>query len=208
MSIFDLFFLFSFLLIVSGIVGLLVAILLRRRRLARRLAIGLVIYACVYALLLVGVSLLSSQRVLAMHDVRCFDDWCMAVEQVEQRPAIGTVQAQGSFYLVTLQVSSQAKRIRQRELDTAVYLVDERGVRYDPSPSGQQALEAAGQAGLPLNSWLDAGASFTHTAVFDLPPGATLPGLVISHGAFPGLVIIGDDQSILHKPTIMRLSQP
>ncbi len=208
MSIFDLLFLFSFLLIAAGIVGLLVALFLRRRRLALRLAIGLVIYAGVYVLLLVSVSLLSPQRVLAMHEVRCFDDWCMAVEQVEQRPAIGSAQAQGGFYLVTLQVSSQAKRIRQRELDTAVFLVDERGVRYDPSPSGQQALEAAGQAGQPLNSWLDAGAAFTHIAVFDLPPGVTQPGLVISHGAFPGSIIIGDDQSFLHKPTIMSLSQP
>ena len=208
MSIFDLFFIISIFLIVSGIVGLLVAIILRRRKLALRLTIGLVIYASVYALLLVGVSLFSPQRVLAMHTVRCFDEWCMAVEQVEQRPAIGVVQAQGSFYLVTLQVSSQAKRIRQRELDTAVFLLDERGVRYDPSPSGQQALEAAGQAGQPLNSWLDAGASFTHTAVFDLPPDVTQPGLVISHSVFPGSIIIGEDQSILHKPTIMRLSQP
>ncbi len=208
MNISDRLFIFTFLLIAFGIVGLLAAVLLRRRRLAKLLATGLVIYAGVYAILLVSVSLLSPQRVLAIHEVRCFDDWCMAVEQVEQRPAIGSVHAQGSFYLVTLQVSSLAKRIRQRELDTAVFLVDERGVRYDPSPAGQQALEAAGQAGLPLNSWLDAGAAFSHTAVFDLPPGVSQPGLVISHSAFPGSLIIGDDQGFLHKPTIMRLSQP
>ncbi len=208
MNISDLFFIISFILTISGIVGLLAAIILRRRRLAKLLTTGLAIYAGVYLLLLVGVSLLSPQRVLAMHDVRCFDDWCMAVEQVEQRPAIGTVQAQGSFYLVTLQVSSQAKRIRQRELDTSVFLLDDGGKRYDLSPTGQRALEAAGQAGQPLNSWLDAGAAFTHIAVFDLPPGVSQPGLVIAHGAFPGSIIIGDDQSILHKPTIMRLSQP
>jgi hypothetical protein len=32
--------------------------------------------------------------------------------------------------------------------------------------------------------------------------------LVITHGAFPGVIIIGDDQSFLHKPTIVQLASP
>ena len=208
MRISDLGLIFSFLVVVLGLPGLLLAIAMRKRRFAVRLARGLAIYAGLYALLLIGVSLLSPQRVMAMHEVRCFDDWCAAVEQVEQRAVIGSLQAQGSFYLVTLQVSSQAKRIRQRALDAAVFLLDEHGKRYLPSEEAQQALEFAGEAGLPLNSWLEVGASFSHTAVFDLPPDATRPGLVISHGAFPGLIIIGDDQSFLHKPTIVNLKLP
>jgi hypothetical protein len=55
---------------------------------------------------------------------------------------------------------------------------------------------------------VEAGGSFTYTAVFDLPSGITKPGLVITHGAFPGAIIIGDPQSLLHKPTIVRLSIP
>ncbi len=74
---------------------------------------------------------------------------------------------------------------------------------YRPLP-----LEAAGRAGQPLNSLVEAGGSFTSTAVFDLPHGTTNLGLVITHGAFPGVIIIGDDQSFLHKPTIVRLASP
>jgi hypothetical protein len=208
MNIFDLIFLFSVFVILFGVIALLIAFFTHRRTLARRLGIGLVSYAGLYAILLVGFSLFSPQRVMEMHQVRCYDDWCAAVEQVTQAPAIGSVQAHGSFYLVTVKVTSQAKRISQRALDAAIYLLDGSGVRYDPSSEGQLALQAAGQAGQPLNSLVDAGGSFTYTAAFDLPPSASQVGLVMSHGAFPGNIIIGDDESFLHKPTIVRLSEP
>ena len=208
MNISDLGLLISFIVIVLEVLGLMVAILKRNWILAKRLALALGLYTGLYFLLLIGVALLSPQRVLVMHQVRCFDDWCVAVEQVAKIPEIGPLQAKGSFLLVTIDVFSQAKRIRQRALDAAVYLLDEEGNRYYPSPEGQQTLEAAGEAGLPLNSWLEVGNSFTHTAVFDLPTGAALPDLVFTHGAFPGLIIIGDDQSWLHKPTIVRLALP
>jgi hypothetical protein len=208
MTIFDLILLFSFFVVLFGVIALLIALVTRRRMLARRLGIGLLSYIGLYAVLLVGFSLSTPQRVMEMRQVRCYDDWCAAVEQVRQVPVIGTVQAQGSFYLVTIQVTSQAKRISQRALDAAIYLLDGSGVRYDPSPAGQSALQAAGQAGQPLNSLVDAGGSFTYTAAFDLPPSATQVGLVMTHGAFPGNIVIGDDQSFLHKPTIVRLTTP
>jgi hypothetical protein len=208
MNIFDLFLIFSFFVILSTFVGLLIALVTRRWALARRLVLGLLIYVSAYAVLLVSVALLSPQQVLAMHQLRCFDDWCASVEQVEQQPAIGEVRAQGVFYLVTIQVTSRAKRVSQRALDAAVYLLNDRGMRYDLSPQGQQALDAAGWAGQPLNSLVEAGGSFTYTTAFDLPPQTSQLGLVITHGAFPGLIIIGDAQSFLHKPTIVRLSVP
>src|SRR5512146_53425 len=168
MNISDLIFLFSVLAILFGVLALLISLATRRGRLARRLGLGLVIYVGMYALLLVGFSLASPQRVLEMHQLRCFDDWCASVEQVKRQPAIGAVQAHsGSFYLVTLQVTSQARRISQRALDAGVYLLDGSGSRYDPSPEGQRALEAAGQAGQPLNSLVNANGSFTYTAAFD-----------------------------------------
>ena len=208
MNVSDLFFIVSVFLIATGLFGLFTAALMRRWDLAKRLGLGVLIYSGVYALMLVGVALLSPQRVMVFHQLRCFDDWCAAVENVEQRPAIGTLQANGSFYLVTIDVLSQAKRIRQRALDASAYVLDELGNRYDPSPEGTQALEAAGQAGQPINSWLEAGASFTSIVVFDLPVDIHQPALVFTHGAFPGLIIIGDEASWLHKPTIVRLGPP
>jgi hypothetical protein len=208
MNIFDLVLIFSVFVTLLGLLGMLFALVTRKWTLLRRLILGLVIYIVGYAILLVGVALLSPQQVLAMHQLRCFDDWCASVEQVEQQPAIGTVRAQGVFYLVTIQVTSQARRVSQRALDAAVHLLDDQGVRYDPSPQGQQALEDAGLAGQPLNSRVEAGGSFSYTAVFDVPSDTYQLDLVITHGAFPGLIIIGDPQSFLHKPTIVRISVP
>jgi hypothetical protein len=206
MRIGDLVLVLSFFLVLGGLLGALVALAARRRRLAGRLAIGLVAYLGPYALALVGVSLASPQQVLRLHQPRCFDDWCASVEGLEQRPDIGGVRSQGTFYLVTLRVSSRAKRITQRARDARVSLVDGSGRRYDPSPAGERALGAAGGAGEPLDSFVAPGGSFTHVAVFDLPADVVRPALVVNHGAFPGLIVIGDPQSFLHKPTIVDLS--
>jgi hypothetical protein len=207
MTLSDLFFLFSVLLIFLALASLLAALLARKTRLARSLGIGIGAYLAVYALALVTVSLASPQQVLGMHQDRCFDEWCIAAVGVQEQPAIGATHAQGSEYaLVTVRVSSRAKGARQRAVDAAVYLLDESGRRYDPSPSGQQALEQATLAGQPLNTYLDPGASFTHTAAFDLHAGARPYALVVTHGLFPGRLIIGDSQSFLHKPTIFKIS--
>jgi hypothetical protein len=44
----------------------------------------------------------------------------------------------------------------------------------------------------------------TYSGVFDVPVKISQPGIVINRGAFPGLIIIGDPQSFLHKRTIVR----
>lgn len=208
MNIFDLILILSVLIVLTIVLGLLVSLAARRRALARRLFIGLAIYIGGYAMLLVGAALLSPQQVLGMHQPRCFDDWCASVERVKQQPAIGSVQANGAFFLVTIRVTNRARRISQRARDVGIYLLDSLGKRYNPSLEGQRALDEAGLAGSPLDSQLDAGGAFTHTAVFDVPAGTEQLGLVISHGAFPDAIVIGDEQSLFHKPTVVRLAIP
>ncbi len=209
MTIFDL----VFLLAVVGCLLALFAIcyfLLRRQwRLARRVSLGLGSFMVLYTVVLLSVSLLSPQQTLSMHQDRCFDDWCLSVEQVVQQPSVGAspmiVAARGEFYLVTVRVSSRAKAINQRALDAQVFLLDASGQHYDPASSGQQALDATGQGGQLLSSELAPGGSFTRTIVFDLPKGLSHLALVVTHGLFPDLLIIGSEQSFLHKPTIIEL---
>jgi hypothetical protein len=206
MTISDLIFLFSVLLILLALASLLVALLARKARLARLIGMGIGAYLVLYALTLVIVSLASPQQVLGINEDRCFDDWCIAALDVKEQPAIGATRAQGEYAVVTMRVTSRAKGIRQRAVDAAIYLLDASGRRYDPSPEGQKALEEAGRAGRPLASYLNPGDSFTHTAAFDLPAGTAPYALVTTHGLFPGYLIIGDSQSFLHKPVILRIS--
>jgi len=118
---------FDFVLILA-VLGCVVALfllgyfLLRRQwRCVRRVLLALGIFLVLYTAILLSVSLLSPQRVLAMHQNRCFDDWCLSVERVAPQPTIGdaptVVAAHGTFYLVTVRVSSQARGVTQRALD-------------------------------------------------------------------------------------------
>ena len=203
-------------LVVLGCVLALFAVgyfLVRRKfRRAKHVLLVLASFLVVYAAVLVSISLLSPQQVLALHQDRCFDDWCLSVEQVVQQPTIGSapmlVRAHGVFELVTVRVSSRARAVSQRALDAQVYLLDAQGQRYDPNQAGQQVLDASGQGGQPLDSELAPGGSFTRTVVFHVLKGVSHLALVVTHGLFPDVLIIGSDQSFLHKPTIIHLPSP
>lgn len=203
MSLFDLLFLFCFAAaaITVGRIGYLA--IRRRFRAAGRVFIRLMVCVAVYMLVLIGFSLFEPQREVPIGTTRCFDDWCITVEQSARQATIGTTKAAGTFCVVTLRVSSRAKRITQREPDVYLYLIDESGRRFEISPAGQQALAQAGLAGEPVSSFVGPGSSFESRVVFDVPANARhLAFVKASHGWFPVRLIIGEPQSWLHKPTI------
>jgi hypothetical protein len=57
-----------------------------------------------------------------------------------------------------------------------------------------------------LSDELGPGESFRVRLPFRLPEDAQPAGLVVHHGAFPGIVIIADDQSFLHPPALARVA--
>jgi hypothetical protein len=159
-------------------------------------------------LVMIGFSLAEPQREVPIGTPRCFDDWCITVQQSSRQPVIGTTRAAGTFCIVTLRVSSRAKRITQRENDLYIYLIDESGRRIEISPSGQQALAQAGLAGEPMTSLVGPGGSFVSRVAFDVPRDARHLGFVkANHGWFPVRLIIREPQSWLHKPTIVPLHE-
>lgn len=184
----------------------LVYLLVRARwNSASRAALLLGLGVLAYGGTLAVVSMLSPQQIMHPHQDRCFDDWCLAVDRVAHPPSIGAARPRGKFYVVTIQISSRALRASQRALDAQVYLMDAHGHRFDAAPAAQHVLEGSGAAGQPLDTELPPGGSFTHTVAFDLPVRAQRVGLVVTHGLFPDLFVIGDAQSFLHKPTIILL---
>ena len=75
-----------------------------------------------------------------------------------------------------------------------------------PSPQGQRALDVAGAGGQDLATMMQPGGSFERTVVFDVPKDTAELALVVTHGLFPGSLIIGDSQSFLHAPTVVKLN--
>jgi len=192
MSIFDLLFIAVFLATAATLLS--VAFLAIRGRGARALAIlrRLCICAGAYFGIVAITSIFLPRIAMQVGERRCFDDWCIAVENASRQPAGGHVA-----YSVTFRLSSTARRVSQRENSLAVYMTDDRGRRYDPAPN---------KPDVPFNVQLGPQESVTATRVFEVPGDAHDLGVVISHeGGFPiGWFIIGYE-TWFRKPAIVRL---
>jgi hypothetical protein len=200
MTIFDLVFIASFFTSIVLLIRIFWKLFRRNLQEARRAVIKLVIFWVLYTGALIAVSLSTPQRVLAMREDLCFDDWCLAVDDCSSAH-----NSSLDRYVVGLRVSSRAGRVSQRAPDASVYLTDERGTKFYPSPDGQRAYEALHGESKALSDLLKPYESFSTVRVFDLPPESKDVGLVVVHGQGPGWFIIGDSQSLFHKRTITRL---
>jgi hypothetical protein len=191
----------SVLLVLVGGVRLAVLGLRGRWDGVRRAARGLALYAACYAGILVTVALLMPRRTLGPRERKCFDDWCAAGVSAEPAAADDApcaVEAGTRVWTATVEVFSDAKRVRQRALDARALLVDQDGREYAAcgAPLGAHVLADE----------LGPGEAFQVTTPFRLSSGAVPLGVVISHGAFPGVLIIGDDQSLLHARTLLGVA--
>jgi hypothetical protein len=186
--------LFLLLLLATVVALVTTAIQAMRGRQARALAIlrRLCISAAIYLGIVTMVSAASSRRVFHQGDQRCFDDWCITVEDAQRSFSQSTLS-----YAVTLRLSSRARRVPQRENGTVVYLIDARGRRFDP---------VAEPSDVPLNALLQPGESAIAKRRFELPADAREVGLIYTHeGGFPiGWFIVGENHWF-HGPDIVRL---
>jgi hypothetical protein len=147
------------------------------------------------------------QRVLARGDTRRFDDWCIAVSDVSVTDHIqSTAAAPGKFVVLTLHVFSEARRISQAAPHASVYLLDVQGRRYDVFGPGQEAGERVYGSQPSLGPRLGPRGTFSTVRVFRVPADIKQVDVVTPHGGGPGAFIIGDENSLWHKPTVLRLS--
>jgi len=198
MTLEDLFFIASFLLLLSLVILLAVQVLRRQWGAARRTAVTAGSYMAAYAMVLIIVALAMPRRYLAPGERRCFDDWCVAAISCK------TLKTEDGnrIWIARVEVSSVAKRVRQRARDAEAEMEDTRGRRY---PSSAPPMPDEQGIARSLSDELGPGESFRVLVPFRLPIGAQPAGLVIHHGAFPGAIIIGEDSSVFHPPALARL---
>jgi hypothetical protein len=190
MTIFDLIFIGVFFVTVVMLIATLVTVVRGRRRPALVVLLALIGFVTVYLVVVVFVSLLSPAHEVHLRQPQCFDDWCISVQEVER-----TVAGADAFYTTELHLFSRARGRPQRENGVSVYLLDEHGRRYEP---------AADPQAIPLNVLLNPGQSIIVSRTFILPAEVHDPGLVVAHSRVPGIFIIGDAESLFHKPTVVR----
>lgn len=195
MTLFDLLFLGAVLATAASLVAALALAVAARRTASLRILRVLGVSAVGYLAVSFTVSFLKPQRVLAVSEPWCFDDWCLTVEHV----ATSSVPA-GLSYDVDLRLSSRARRISQRARGAWIYLVDVHGNRFAPVPEA---------SAIPLDTLLGPGESLATSRSFHIPAGVRPMGLVTGHGgAYCGamsLLVIGAGGCFFHKPAMIRM---
>jgi hypothetical protein len=203
---------------------LLIAVVCFARKqpvMARRIGLTAAAIVAVYGVLLVGSSALSKEIVLSPHDEKYFCEvdchLAYSVQGVQHARTLGppekSVTARGEFCVVTLQTRFDETTIsahRPREMPLwpnprYVQIQDERGRRFEVSLDGQQALDATLRDQAPLSRPLRPGESYTTQLVFDLPQDVQHPRLILSESDWPTRLLIGHENSLLHKRTYFAL---
>ena len=151
----------------------------------------------VYLCVLVGVSLRQKQKVVALGEPQCFDEMCFTVSRVEEVP--GFLIRDGRRLLrVTVLVTNHGRSAESEGLIQA-YLIDAQGRRWE---------ESRGVNGVRLNARVGGGQTVLSEPVFKISGDATGLRLVFTHGwKQPGVLVIGDSDSVLHRRTVVDLGR-
>ena len=188
--------------------------------LARATQIGVLTWGTAYTALLISTSLTSREHVLRPGDVKRFCGFYLdchmgaGVADVRRTATLGAppneVRAAGEFYVVTVKVTSNARRATLRLTDPTATVVDAAGRSYPRSKLGERALANGIGAAIPLNYPVTPNSQFTTPIVFDLPTDVRDPKLRLTDT--PGIdraiegLLVGDEDSFLHKRTYHALT--
>ena len=191
---------------------------LLRRKAERALGALLVcgVVSGLYVVLMLGFSVSSNEKVLAAGVEKYFCELdchlAYSVVGVRRAKALGGATAAGEFHIVTLRTRFDEHTIAPTRGDRpltpnprSVVVTDEQGRAFPASELGQNALAAAGGAGLPLDTPLRPGQSYTTELVFDLPADARRPTLLVTESLLPTRLIIGHENSPFHRKTRFSL---
>lgn len=203
-----------------GCLALIVSVFSKRFRLARLCLIGLAGIVAIYLGGMLVFSLASSEQVLARGQEKyfCEIDCHLAYSIIDIRDtktlgeAANQLTATGTFRVVTVQTRFDETTISPRRGNEQLYpnprdliVVSEAGKKYFPSLPGQRALERSGAAGTAITSPLPPGESYKTSFVFDLPADVRNPTLLIHEDDVVTFLIIGHENSLLHKKTRFQI---
>jgi hypothetical protein len=187
-----------------------------RRGLARRVALGMGAWLGVYAAALLIVSLSSREQTLGLNEAKAFCGFYLdchlhaSVVNVQKVKSLGALPdqrvAQGVYYVVTVRISSDARRATLKPHRLAATVVDSLGNVYERSSEGEKALDRT----IPFEQPVGPGGFYTKDIVFDLPSNVQTPRLLITEGPWVGRLVerflIGDEDSLFHKKTTFQLT--
>jgi hypothetical protein len=169
---------------------------------------GAAVWLSFYLVLLLGSSLFSEEKTLAFDEPKAFCGFYLdchmhaSVSGVRKTKTIGDKTAKGEFYIVKVRIFSDAKRVDLGLLAPKLFVIDETGKAYP-------RVEDAENSEPPFDKQIPAGGSFEKEVVFDIPADVKSARLDFAEGIGIDkaieLVLIGDEDSVLHKRSYFKL---
>lgn len=181
-----------------GVVGITISLMRQERAKAARHSLWIVAVWAIYMVVLVGASLRQPQKTVALGQDQCFGEMCFAVTGVQELP--GYLIQDGSHLIrVSVRISNHGQGKTQSERLIQAYLIDRQGRKW---------AESTAVSGVRLTARVAAGDSVTSQPVFKVAKDAAGLRLIFTHGAWqPGVLVIGDSDSLLHRHTVVWLGQ-
>lgn len=208
-------------LVFAGL-AFLYGLIARRRRVMRTSTTLAVCGIFLYVTLLLGFSLSSSDKVLAIGGQKHFCEidchLAYSVSSVTSASELGSgekrVSAAGKFYVVRIQTWFDPSTIAPfrgngplAPSPRRVAIIDESGREFLPSQVGQRAFELTpGATTTPLTTPLRPGETYNTDFVFDLPTEIHQPRLFVGDADPVSTLIIGHEDSPLHKKIYFAIS--
>jgi hypothetical protein len=202
------------------VLGLVYSLLRKKSGLTKFALLSLVLVAGLYVICLLIFSIASNQKVLARGEEKHFCEidchLAYSVSDVRETKTLGDAPVQltaaGLFRVVTIKTRFDETTIDRNRGDALLYpnsrvvtVSDENGNQYFPSPEAQRRLEKSQAAGTAMTIPLRPGESYSTTLVFDLPADIKNPTLLIREGELVTHLVIGHENSPLHKKTSFQL---
>lgn len=187
---------------------------------ARFAAVSMLVVGALYVGAILVFAFASSDKVLARGAEKHFCEidchLAYSIADVKQTRTLGDAPnqatANGSFTVVTIKTRFDETTIGAGRGEGLLYpnsrvltVIDDHGRQYSTAAVGERVLELSGAAGKPLATPLRPGESYFTTVVFDLPVDARNPRLLINEGEWITYVVIGHENSLLHKKTRFQL---
>ncbi|HZY74114.1 MAG TPA: hypothetical protein VFE22_13495 [Edaphobacter sp.] len=178
-----------------GAAGVTISLARRERSKALRNLLWILGVWAVYMAVLLWASRTQPQKVVALGQDQCFGEMCFAVTGAQEMP--GPTGDGSRLVRVSVRLSNHSAEKAQSDGRIRAYLVDSRSRSW---------AEAAAVSGVRLTARLTAGGSAVSQPVFRVPRDTAGLALVFTHGhGWPGALVIGDSDSLLHRRTVVRL---
>jgi hypothetical protein len=200
--------------------ALIFSLLKRKYRLRKLSLVTLAAIIGLYVVVLLAFSFASSDQVLAQGQEKHFCELdchlAYSVTNVQATKTLGDLPNQltaaGTFRVVTIKTRFDENTIGRNRGDGLLYpnsrvvtVSDANGTEYFPSAQAHRVLEASHAAGTAMTIPLRPSESYSTTVVFDLPADVKIPTLWIREGETITHLIIGHENSPLHKKTRFQI---